>query len=171
MKYIIIFIFFLISITRNHATETSFPSTIKVLNKTYKLIGSGLLEYSIFKIDVYKIAFYKSLKSDCSLLKIIYEMDIEKNISNEGWKEGLKKNLKKEYDLYKKELKWIKEKTPNLKEKDQLIILRKNNMGLFIVNKKIIAKTKEKNISKLLHLPWLGPNPIDEDLKKSLLGQ
>ena len=98
-------------------------------------------------------------------------MDIEKNISNEGWKEGLKKNLKKEYDLYKKELKWIKEKTPNLKEKDQLIILRKDNMGLFIVNKKIIAKTEEKNISKLLHLPWLGPNPIDEDLKKSLLGQ
>ena len=97
-------------------------------------------------------------------------MDIEKKISNEGWEQGLKKNLKKEYGLYKKELKWIKEKTPDLKEKDQLIILRKDNMGLFIVNKKIVAETKEKNISKLLHLPWLGPNPIDEALKKSLLG-
>ena len=36
MKYIVIFILFLISITRSHAVETPFPSTIKVLNKTYK---------------------------------------------------------------------------------------------------------------------------------------
>lgn len=169
LKYIIIL--FLVNITVSQSEESTFPPKIKVLDKTYKLIGSGLLEYSIFKIDVYRMAFYKALKSDCSLLKIIYEMDIEKKISNEGWYEGIKRNLKKEFINYKKELQWLKEKTPDLKEKDQLIILRKNDMGFLIVNEKIIAKTQDRKISKLLHLPWLGPHPVDEELKKNLLGQ
>ena len=81
--------------------EATFTKTISILNKEYKLVGHSLLEYSFFKLDVYWISYYKSSKSNQSLLKIIYARDIERDVSNKGWDESLKNNLKDKFSSYK----------------------------------------------------------------------
>jgi hypothetical protein len=129
-------------------------------------MGSGLLEYSFFKIDLYEISYYKTKSGHSSFLKLIYKRDIKKNVSNQGWEEGLKENA----STHVKEILWIKQQTPDLKENDQLIILVDGEKGFIILNNKIKAQTNDKKISRLLHLPWIGPYPVDEDLKKNLLG-
>ena len=101
-KIIFLFLFFnSISFLVSKA-EATFTPTISIQNKEYKLVGQSLLEYSFFKIDVYWISYYKSSKHNSSLLKIIYARDIEKDVSNQGWDEGLKKNLKEKFSSYKK---------------------------------------------------------------------
>ena len=151
--------------------EATFTKTISILNKEYKLVGHSLLEYSFFKLDVYWISYYKSSTNNRSLLKIIYARDIEKDISNQGWDEGLKNNLKDKFSSYRKEITWLKSKTPNFKEKDVLVLLKEESNGFIIHNGNIIAKTNDKRVLELFHLPWIGPIPIDEELKSNLLGK
>ena len=151
--------------------EATFTKTISILNKEYKLVGHSLLEYSFFKLDVYWISYYKSSKSNQSLLKIIYARDIERDVSNKGWDESLKNNLKDKFSSYKKEIAWLKSKTPNCKENDVLVLLKEESSGFIIHNGTIIATTNDKRVLELFHLPWIGPIPIDEELKSNLLGK
>ena len=170
-KIIFLFLFFnSISFLVSKA-EATFTPTIFIQNKEYKLVGQSLLEYSFFKIDVYWISYYKSSRHNSSLLKIIYARDIEKDVSNQGWDEGLKKNLKEKISSYKKEIIWLKSKTPDFKENDVLLLLKEGSTSFIIHNGVVKAKTNNKRILELLHLPWIGPVPIDEELKSNLLGK
>ncbi|MBG08697.1 MAG: hypothetical protein CME68_08060 [Halobacteriovoraceae bacterium] len=169
-KTIFLFLFFNSLSLFVSKAEATFTPTISILNKEYKLVGHSLLEYSFFKIDVYWISYYKSSKNNNSLLKFIYARDIEKDVSNQGWSESLKNNLKGKFSSYKKEIAWLHSKTPDFKENDILVLLKEGPMGFIIHNGVIKAKTNNKRILELFHLPWIGPKPIDEDLKSNLLG-
>ena len=170
MKKIYLLLFLASFFTFNLKSNVTFPKKISVLNNDYKLIGHSLLEYSIFKIDIYWISYYRGLKDNYSLLKIIYARDIEKDVSNQGWHQGFKNNLKENFVSYKKEISWLKSKTPDFKKNDTLILLKEGKVGYLIHNGVIKAKTDDRRILELLHLPWIGPIPVDKDLKSNLLG-
>ncbi len=134
-----------------------------------KLIGKAMLEFSIFKIDVYEISYYKNLKGQ-EKLELVYQRDIKKEHSILGWKKGMEPLLKKKVEL-KKKFQWLLDHTIELKEKDKFTILRDKNFEVILLkNEKVIAKIIDKDIYKMSFYPWLGEIPVDEDLKKKLLG-
>lgn len=133
-----------------------------------KLVGSALLEYSIFKFDVYEIAYYKSPTLKLEQMVLTYKMDISKEISIKGWKEGFKQILK-ERPQYQNNIKWILKNTKDLKANDVFKITKFENKVTFEINQKIIASTIDPIISKIILSPWIGETPLDQDLKNKLL--
>ena len=89
----------------------------------YKMLGTYLLEYSIFKIDVYQISYFKSGTSEKLVLD--YKTGVEKKYSLEGWKVGLKHKL--DQKVYQDKAQWLFDHTVDVSSGDKLIILRNND--------------------------------------------
>ena len=82
---------------RTKIAEKDLETTAKKLQLSdLILVGEFLLEFSIFKIDVYKISYFRS--EDVEALSLKYFMDVSRDLSIKGWTEGFKwmdKNEKK----------------------------------------------------------------------------
>lgn len=146
--------------------------TIFILSNTsyatdFKLVGTGLLEYSIFKIDVYKISYFKS-KDNTEQLVLEYKTDVKKKYSIMGWEQGLKHIITNKPQI-KEKVKWITDQVIDLNEGDNYTIRKKNNKVIMIHNDKEIASIQDPVIASLVFEPWIGKNPVDDDLKKQLL--
>ncbi len=134
-----------------------------------RLVGKAMLEFSIFKIDIYEISYYKNSKGQ-EKLELVYQRDIKKEHSILGWEKGMEPLLEKRPEL-KEKFQWLLDHTIELKEKDKFTILRDKNFEVILLkNEKVIAKIIDKDIYKMSFYPWLGEIPVDEDLKKKLLG-
>lgn len=133
-----------------------------------KLIGKAMLEFSVFKIDVYEISYYKGPNNTEELL-LDYKREVEKKYSIQGWEKGLQPVLEKSPNLQEK-AKWLIESAITLKEGDKLILRKQQDNVTILKNEKVISKIKDQQIADLLFYPWLGEKPIDQDLKKKLLG-
>jgi len=137
--------------------------------KDLKLVGKALLEYSIFGFDVYEISYFTSSNGQNAVLVLDYKRDLKKEYSIKGWEVGFEKNIqRKEY--YKESINWLKENTPEVKEGDKLIIYRGPNLVRIYKNKELLAEKKDNKTSEIVFRPWLGQYPVDEDVKKALLG-
>ncbi len=147
--------FFLLLITFN-----SFASD-------YKLVGSYLLEYSIFKVDVYKISYYKAKEAEKLVLD--YKRDVEKKYSIEGWKVGFKDKLSDKALLPK--IQWLIENTVDLKKGEKLSLIKTNSHLEILKDDILVAKTSDPMIMAIAFEPWLGEKPVSEDLKIALLGK
>jgi hypothetical protein len=132
----------------------------------YKLIGSSLLEYSIFKIDVYEISYFQSLKSE--KIQLDYKIDVEKKHSLKGWEVGFKNYIDKD-TKFKEKISWILENTIDFKKGDQLVIERNNTKVTFKKNGVVYATTTNPLIAKIIYKPWIGEHPIDEKIKRELI--
>ena len=53
-----------------------------------QLVGKAMLEYSIFKIDVYEVSYFKDKKTKVEKLTLNYKRDVAAKHSLEGWKVG-----------------------------------------------------------------------------------
>lgn len=133
-----------------------------------KLVGKSLLEYSIFKIDVYEISHYRS-DDGVHELHLDYKLDVEKKHSQKGWEVGLNPILEKNPEL-KSKVKWIKEQTVDYASGDKVILRREKDRVQIYKNNNLLAETNDAEIAKLIHAPWIGDFPIDKDIKKELLG-
>jgi hypothetical protein len=130
-------------------------------------IGSYLFEYSIFKIDVYQISYFKA--KDAEKLVLDYKTAVKKEHSLEGWKVGLKHRLKDK--SYQAKAQWLFDHTFDVNKGDSLSMIKKDQLLEIYMNEKLVGKTSDPMISEIAFEPWLGDKPIDEDLKKSLLGK
>ncbi|MFZ8932862.1 MAG: chalcone isomerase family protein [Bacteriovoracaceae bacterium] len=138
--------------------------------KDMKLVGKALLEYSIFGFDVYELSYYKNEQGNKSLLILDYKRDLKKEYSIKGWEVGFEKNIqRKEY--YSDSMNWLKENTPAVKEGDKLFIYREPNLVRIYKNKQLLAEKNDNKTAEIVFRPWLGQYPVDEDVKKSLLGK
>ena len=93
--------------------------TIQAKEKEFKLIGKALLEFSIFKYDIYEVSYYKS--EDTEKMVFDYKTDVEKDYSRQGWEKGLEPIVEK-YPEYKKKAKWFSKNTFDVVEGDKMII-------------------------------------------------
>lgn len=148
-------LFILLTITTVHASEL-------------KLKGTALLEYSIFGIDIYQISYYSD-ENDHQEMLLEYKRDVAKKYSIEGWNVGLKSELDRSPTSEKK-IQWILDHTKNVKEGDKFLIKKVKDQVSFWLNGKKIAQTRDSYLSNIIFSPWIGPNPIDQDLKQKLLG-
>jgi len=136
------------------------------LASDFDLVGSYLLEYSVFKIDVYKISYFKGKETEKLVLD--YKIDVKKEHSLEGWKVGLAHKMKD--DLFRQKAQWIFDHTSDAKKGDSFIIIKTGQLIEFQMNEKLLGKTTDPIIAELAFEPWLGEKPIDKNLKASLLG-
>ena len=133
------------------------------------LVGEGKLEYGIFGIDLYNVRYYKTKKS--STIQLIYLRDIAKKYSIQGWQEGFKLNLGSNHTKYSAQIEWVIKNTPDVLEGDSLTIKIEGNKVELNKNKATIATRTDEKLAQIIHLPWIGPSPVDKELKAKLLGQ
>tara|TARA_B100000886_G_C20334054_1_gene453684 strand:- start:230 stop:691 length:462 start_codon:yes stop_codon:yes gene_type:complete len=150
-----------------------FPSfTVCQVSKLgLRQLGEALIEVTIFKIDVYRASYFvgkDKFKKPVELLELIYLRDVKREHSISGWKEGFKNIDKKRYA---EAIRWIFENTVSVKEKDCFSILKKSNEVSFYLNNKLIATTKNKRVLEIVHSPWIGKKPLDDEVKLKLLGK
>ncbi|TNF29114.1 MAG: hypothetical protein EP319_07640 [Deltaproteobacteria bacterium] len=134
-----------------------------------QMIGTALLEYSIFKIDIYQISYFKG-PNGVEELELDYKTNVKREYSQEGWKVGLEPIIKAK-DLKPEQIKWIYDNTVDLAKGDKLIIRKDKNQVTLLKNGQPVAEIKDDLIASLIHYPWLGDRPIDEKLKSKLLGK
>jgi len=141
--------------------------------------GEGLLEYGIFKIDLYRLSLYSEKESSevdiyqgkkSSKLELKYERDIEKAYSNLGWVKGLEKNLGDKMGQYEDQLNWLKTNTPSVRKGDLLEISVETSGVSLKLNGTLLAQSNDIKLREIILLPWLGQNPVDDKLKRDLLG-
>lgn len=164
-----VFLSLIITSFSANVMATDFQPNLNLKGDQYKLSGSALLEYGIFGIDIYKIAYYQATPEK-SLMILHYERDIAKKYSIEGWKAGFVKNV--DMTQYQEAINWFYENTPDIKKGDRLFLLKNiqnnTNQVAIIHNDKLVAKASGEKLAKLIHIPWIGPKPVDEGIKKKL---
>lgn len=132
-------------------------------------IGKALLEYSIFKIDIYEVSYYRG-PDDQEKLVLDYKHNVKSRYSKQAWEIGLAPIIEQR-KLKKDEYQWILDNTFNMKKGDKLVIQKNNETVSIYKNNILKATTKNKLISDLIHYPWLGDRPINNELKSKLLGK
>lgn len=151
---------FLLSLTMSCAF--SFEDNRK---KEFELIGKGILSYIFW--DVYEVSYFKNKNENVEILELKYFRDVEKKHSISGWEKGLS-SLKG----VEEQVQWLKDHCVDVKEGDKLTIHRLQESNIHIaLNGKIIAKkVGDKKLYDIVYYPWIGEKPVDDDLRKRLLG-
>lgn len=150
-----ILIFYLSSLSIIHAATPSFS-----------LIGTYLLEYSFFKVDVYQVSYLKSENAERILLD--YKIAVKKEYTQEGWKVGLKHKLRDEH--YRQKSHWLLDNAVDVEAKDQLTITRTRNLIEIHKNNNLVSRIEDADIAVLAFEPWVGQNPLSLKMKEALLG-
>ena len=132
-----------------------------------KLVGTALAEFSIFKIDVYQISYFKG-KSGHEEMVLDYKTNVKKKYSIMGWEEGLEHVLKAKPE-YKPKYDWIIGQVVDLKKGDKFVIRKNAEKVSMLKNDKLIGEITDPIIASLVFEPWIGSKPVDKDLKKKLL--
>jgi hypothetical protein len=132
----------------------------------YKLIGTHLLEVTMFGIDVYKASYYKDADNNKILLQ--YLRDVEKKYTVEGWEKGL---VKYDSNEEKEARKWLVKTSGDIKEGDVLELIQEENKLKIVLNGKVTHQSDDNLIAKLALAPWIGKYPAKEEMKKDLLGK
>jgi hypothetical protein len=133
--------------------------------KDWKLKGKSMLEFSIFKIDIYEISYYKS--ADSTMLVLDYKKDVAKKYSIEGWKKGLEKILAEKKIPWKR-VKWLIDNSVDLDSGDKLKIIVKKDLVSLFKNDRLISQINDQLIAELVFEPWIGKYPVDKKVKKEL---
>jgi hypothetical protein len=151
------------------AFSASFSARLDVDQKDYRLIGEGTLDYSIFKINIYHIAYYQALNSSSDLIRIVYDRDYSREYIRRSWENSLRDYLGDSFQLYFQDIYWLYEVLPDVNSGDELMIVRDNDRVTIFLNEKMLDYIESESLSEIIFLPWLGEKPISMELKKDLL--
>jgi hypothetical protein len=155
------------------------PDTTTVEGKTLKLNGMGLRTKVVFKVYVAGLYLETPSKDagavissdqvkqmQLSLLRGLDHSKITEAIS-----EGFEKNSKASLGALKVRLDRLNSMIPNVEKGDQIVLTYVPGKGTVVsaknVEKGVIEGT---DFADALFSVWLGPQPVQEDLKKRLLG-
>lgn len=141
-------------------------SIVHAATASFSLVGTYLLEYSFFKVDVYQVSYLKSPNAERILLD--YKIAVKKEYTQEGWKVGLQHKLKDEH--YRQKSQWLLDNAIDVEAKDQLTITRTGNLIEIHKNNNLISRIEDADIALLAFEPWIGQNPLSPKIKKALLG-
>ena len=67
-------------------------------------------------------------------------------------------------------MQWILETTPDVKKGDRLTFETKGDTTSVRLNGFLLGQTDQEHVAMLILAPWVGITPIDEEVKKKLLG-
>jgi len=155
------------------------PDSAAVAGKTIKLNGGGVRTKAIFK--VYVAGLYLETPSrdaaavvssdqvkrvQLSLLRALDKGKITEAIS-----EGFEKNSKAQMGALRARLDRFNAMIPDLEKGDAIVLTYVPGKGTQVSAKGADKGTIEgKDFADALFAVWLGGNPVQEDLKKAMLG-
>ncbi len=155
------------------------PDSVNVAGKDLKLQGMGLRTKAMFK--VYVAGLYleapssepdKIIASD-TVRRVDMTMmrDLGKDKIVSAINEGIEKNSKDKMASLKERLDKFAGAVPDLKEGQTLSITYVPGKGTSVKGAGGNEMTVEgKDFADAILLVWLGKNPVDDDLKKGMLG-
>jgi hypothetical protein len=157
-----------------------FPETSTVEGKELKLNGAGLRKKFVFK--VYAAGLYlenttqdgaQVISSDqLKVVRMSMLRDLEKEKITEAISEGVEKNNKAQMPALKARLDSFNAAIPDLKKGDELTITYVPGKGTRVASSGGKEMSVEgKDFADALFGVWLGSNPVDDNLKKGMLGK
>ena len=155
------------------------PDSIEAGGKTLKLNGAGLRKKVVFKVYVAGLylenpthdasAAVSSDETKSMRLHVLRTLDAGK--ITEAITEGFERNSKTQMGGLKARLDRFNSMFPNVAEGDEIVMSYFPGKGTVVTAKGTEKGTIEgKDFADALFAVWLGPNPVQEDLKKALLG-
>lgn len=155
------------------------PDTVTVEGKTLRLNGAGLRKKMVFK--VYVAALYVETPSRDAAAVVSsagvksVRLFILRSLSgakvSEAIAEGFEFNSKAELPRLQSRLEKLNHMIPDVKEGDEIAFTWIPDKGVQVSVRGTDRGTLEgRDFADALFSVWLGPHPVQEDLKKALLG-
>ena len=157
----------------------SLPETATVDGKTLKLNGSGLRKKMVFKVYVAGLYLETPSKDAASVISSDQvkrmQLSVLRSLTShqvsEAIEEGFEKNSKASLGLLKVRLEKLETMIPNVEKGDQILLTYVPGKGTVVSAKNVEKGVIEgKDFADALFAVWLGPSPVQEDLKAALLG-
>jgi chalcone isomerase-like protein len=153
--------------------------TATVEGKTVKLNGAGLRKKVVFKVYVGGLYLENPSKDAATVISSDQikrmQLSVLRSLSTkqitEAIEEGFEKNSKAQMGALKPRLEKLKSMIPDVVEGEQILLTYVPGKGTLVSAKGAEKGVIEgKDFADALFAVWLGPNPVQEDLKKALLG-
>ena len=155
------------------------PGTVTAEGKTLKLNGAGLRKKFLFK--VYVAALYVETpsrdgaavisSSEVKRMRLSVLRSLKGSQVSEAISEGFSRNSKDQMPRLQDRLKKLEAMIPDVKEGDDIAFTWVGDKGTEVTVRGTDRGTIEgRDFADALFSVWLGPNPVQEDLKKALLG-
>jgi Chalcone isomerase-like len=155
------------------------PDTVTVEGKTLKLNGAGLRKKVVFKVYVAGLYLETPSKDAATVVSSDQikrmQLSVLRSLSgrqvSEAIEEGFEKNSKAQMGALKARLDKLGTMIPNVENGDQILLTYVPGKGTVVSAKGAEKGVIEgKDFSDALLSVWLGPNPVQADLKPALLG-
>lgn len=155
------------------------PDTVTVEGKTLKLNGMGLRKKLMFKVYVAGLYVETPTRAPEAIVSSdqIRRMDLHvlRNLKasqvTEAIEEGFEKNSKPQMAALSDRLKKFSGLFSDVVEGDQIVMTYVPGKGTSVsVKASEKGSVEGKDFADALFSVWLGPNPVQEDLKKGLVG-
>jgi hypothetical protein len=155
------------------------PETITVDGKALKLNGAGLRKKAFFKVYVAALYVESPSKDAAAILsangvksmRLHILRSLKGSQVSEAIAEGFERNSKDQMPRLKPRLDKLGTMIPDVKEGDEVALSWVPDKGTLVSVLGTDRGTIEgRDFADALFAVWLGPNPVQEDLKKALLG-
>jgi hypothetical protein len=155
------------------------PGTVTAEGKTLKLNGAGLRKKLLFK--VYVAALYVETpsrdgaavisSSEVKRMRLSVMRSLKGSQVSEAISEGFSRNSRDQMPRLQDRLKKLEAMIPDVKEGDDIAFTWAGEKGTEVTVRGTDRGTIEgRDFADALFSVWLGPDPVDADLKKALLG-
>jgi len=155
------------------------PDTVSVEGKTLKLNGAGLRKKMMFKVYVAALYLETPSKdaaavvssSEVKSIRLSVLRSLKGSQVSEAIAEGFERNSKDQLPKLQPRLDKLQTMIPDVKEGDELAFNVVPDKGVQVLVRGTERGTIEgRDFADALFSVWLGPNPVQDDLKKALLG-
>lgn len=155
------------------------PDTTTAEGKTLKVNGMGLRKKLLFKVYVAALYVEKPSKDAAALLassqiksmRLHILRSLKGSQVSEAISEGFERNSKEQMPKLKPRLDRLAAMIPDVKEGDEIALTWVPDTGTKVSVRGTDRGTIEgRDFADALFAVWLGPSPIQEELKKALLG-
>lgn len=154
------------------------PETMTVEGKSLQLNGMGLRKKFLFKVYVASLYVENTAKDGADILKadgirrVEMKMlrDLDRAAIVDALKSGFEKNAGAQLGALQERLNKFMEKIPDVKKGAALTVQYIPGQGTRIdgANESYVAEGKD--FADALFSVWIGVHPVDEGMKKGLLG-
>lgn len=155
------------------------PDTETVDGKTLKLNGAGVRKKFLFK--VYAAGLYLQTPSrdaaavlsatEAKSMRLHILRSLKGSKVSEAISEGFERNSKEQLPKLSTRLAKFKAMIPDVVEGDEIVMTWLPDKGTSVTVRGTDRGVIEgRDFADALFSVWLGPNPVQEDLKKALLG-
>ena len=154
------------------------PDTVTREGKTLRLIGAGIRTKWMFNVYVGALYAEKPTFNAANLIKsdqvkamdMHLLRDVGKDKIVESIREGFEKQSKAQIPALQARLDQLAAAVPDLKKGDVLTLTYVPEKGVVVAGAAKETVIPGKDFADALFSVWLGPDPVDADLKRKLLG-